>query len=151
MEQHPDFSREDARAIGERIGIDWASSRFDVEQFRMGLAVELEHGRRDPATNVSDDDETTTGKIAWAHLNEFPDYYTRLAKMEAEAKRYWTDRARHAPGAADGGEARRASHPGEDAEPSGAPALPEDEDVVPGRHSASAEAAWMRWRETHEG
>jgi Protein of unknown function (DUF5661) len=91
MEHHREFSAADARAIGERIGIDWASSRFDVEQFRMGLGVELEHGRRDPATNVSDDDEITTGKIAWAHLNEFPDYYTRLAEMESEAERYWAE------------------------------------------------------------
>lgn len=91
MEHHRQFSADEARAIGERIGIDWTSSRFDVDQFRMGLEVELEHGRRDPATNVSDDDETTTGKIARAHLNEFPDYYTRLAKMESEAEQYWAE------------------------------------------------------------
>jgi hypothetical protein len=83
------FSEADAREIGERIGIDWAASRFDLEQFRMGLEVELEHGRRDPETNVSDDDELMTGKIARAHLNEFPDYYTRLAKMEGEAEEFW--------------------------------------------------------------
>ncbi len=92
MENHTSFTSEAAREIGERIGIDWSSSRFDVEQFRMGLDVELEHGRHDPETNVSDDDEITTGKIARAHLNEFPDYYTRLAKMEAEAERYWSER-----------------------------------------------------------
>jgi uncharacterized protein DUF5661 len=86
------FSEDEARAIGEAIGIDWTASRFDVAQFGMGLAVELEHGRRDPATNVSDDDEITTGKIALAHLNEFPDYYTRLAQMEADAQRYWAQR-----------------------------------------------------------
>jgi len=86
------FSADQARDIGERIGIDWKTARFDVEQFRMGLDVELEHGRRDPATHVSDNDELTTGKIAWAHLNEFPDYYTRLAQMEAEADRYWSAR-----------------------------------------------------------
>jgi hypothetical protein len=91
MEQRPNFSSDEARALGERIGIDWDRARFDVEQFRMGLDVELEHGRRDPRTNVSDDDELTTGKIAWAHLNEFPDYYTRLADMEAEAERYWSE------------------------------------------------------------
>jgi hypothetical protein len=91
------FSADEARLIGERIGIDWDSSPFDVEQFRMGLGVELEHGRRDPATNVSDDDEVTTGKIARAHLNEFPDYYTRLAAMEAEAERYWSERGRPDP------------------------------------------------------
>jgi hypothetical protein len=83
------FTSEQARAAGERIGIDWASSPFDVEQFRMGMDVELEHGRQDPETNVTDDDETVTAKIARAHLNEFPDYYTRLSSMEAEAEAYW--------------------------------------------------------------
>ena len=92
MESQHNFSTDDARRIGERIGIDWDSSPFDVEQLRMGLAVELEHGRHDAVTNVTDDDELTTGKIAWAHLNEFPDYYTRLEAMEAEAERYWSER-----------------------------------------------------------
>jgi hypothetical protein len=92
MDEHREFTVEEAREIGTRIGIDWAGSLFDVEQFRMGLGVELEHGRRDVATNVTDDDEITTGKIARAHLNEFPDYYTRLAKMEAEAEQYWAER-----------------------------------------------------------
>jgi hypothetical protein len=94
MESQHNFSTDDARRIGEQIGISWDSSPFDVEQFRMGLGVELEHGRRDPATNVTDDDEVTTGKIAWAHLNEFPDYYTRLEAMEAEAERYWSEQKR---------------------------------------------------------
>ncbi len=93
-EQNRGFSADQAREIGERIGIEWDRSRFDVEQFRIGLGVELEHGSADPATNVSDDDELTTGKIARAHLNEFPDYYTRLAKMEAEAERYWSEQER---------------------------------------------------------
>jgi hypothetical protein len=83
------FTSEQAQATGERIGIDWATSPFDVEQFRMGMDVELEHGTHDPDTNVTDDDETVTAKIARAHLNEFPDYYTRLAAMEAEAEAYW--------------------------------------------------------------
>jgi hypothetical protein len=93
-EQSRGFSTDRAREIGERIGIDWDQSRFDAEQFRMGLEVELEHGSRDPETNVSGDDEMTTGKIARAHLNEFPDYYTRLAKMEAEAEQYWSEQER---------------------------------------------------------
>ncbi len=92
MAAQPRFTADQARAIGEAIGIDWSTSPFNVEQFRMGLDVELEHGRRDPATNVSDDDEATTGKIARAHLNEFPDYYSRLAEMEAGAERYWSQR-----------------------------------------------------------
>ncbi|MFZ0327082.1 MAG: DUF5661 family protein [Nitrososphaeraceae archaeon] len=77
------FTIEEAKRIGEALGIDW--SKFDVEQFRMGLNVELEHGKRDSSTNVTQDDEVVTGKIALAHLNEFPDYYTRLQKMETEA------------------------------------------------------------------
>lgn len=83
------FTAEQARAVGEQIGIDWASAPFDVEQFRSGMDVELEHGSRDPATDVTGSDPVVTGKIALAHLNEFPDYYTRLALMETEADAYW--------------------------------------------------------------
>jgi hypothetical protein len=82
-------SAEDARRLGEEIGVDWDSALFDIEQFRMGMDVELEHGLRDPATNVTDDDPVVTAKIALAHLNEIPDYYTRLLRMEAEAERAW--------------------------------------------------------------
>ncbi|HEY8316630.1 MAG TPA: DUF5661 family protein [Gaiellaceae bacterium] len=81
------FSAEEAKQIGEQIGIDWDTSPFDVDQFRRGMDVELEHGLQDLATNVTGDDSLTTGKIARAHLNEFPDYYTRLAQMEEQAKR----------------------------------------------------------------
>jgi hypothetical protein len=80
------FSSDEARGVGEQIGIDWTSAPFDVEQFRRGMEVELEHGLHDLLTNVSDDDPVVTGKIALAHLNEFPDYYTRLERMEAEAR-----------------------------------------------------------------
>ena len=78
------FTAEKAKEIGEKLGLDW--SKFDVEQFRRGMDVELEHGKVDPHTNVTDDDPLTTGKIALAHLNEFPDYYTRHEKMEREAE-----------------------------------------------------------------
>jgi hypothetical protein len=93
MSESSHFTADQAREIGTRVGIDWTTSRFDVEQYRMGLDVELEHGRQDVATNVSDDDDITTGKIALAHLKEFPDYYTRLEKMEEEARRYWEGRS----------------------------------------------------------
>ncbi|MGB6363339.1 MAG: DUF5661 family protein, partial [Thermoanaerobaculia bacterium] len=63
-----------------------------IDEFRMGLSVELEHGAHDPETDVTDDDLLLTGKIALAHLKEFPDYYTRLARMEAEAEDYWSKR-----------------------------------------------------------
>jgi len=78
------FTAQDAKMVGEALGIDW--SEFDVEQFRMGMDVELEHGKRDPHTNVTNDDSMLIGKIALAHLNEFPDYYTRLEKLEKEAE-----------------------------------------------------------------
>jgi Protein of unknown function (DUF5661) len=80
------FTVEEATSIGTTIGIDWAMSPFDVEQFRIGLEVELEHGAHDPETNVTGDDPILTGKIAWAHLKELPDYYTRLVEMEREAE-----------------------------------------------------------------
>ena len=83
------FSTTEARQIGELLGIDWSTSPFDVEQFRIGLDVELEHGRRFRATNVTEDDSITTARIALAHLSEFPDYYTRLTKLEKEAKSFW--------------------------------------------------------------
>lgn len=82
----PSFTTDQATRIGEKIGIDWATASFDVEEFRSGLDVELEHGTQDPSTDVTDDDSITTGKIALAHLNEFPDYYRRLAIMEEEAE-----------------------------------------------------------------
>jgi hypothetical protein len=84
MSSKKTFTTEQAREIGEKLGVDW--TRFDVEQFRMGLDVELEHGLHDPATNVTDNDPIITGKIALAHLNEFADYYTRLEEMEREAE-----------------------------------------------------------------
>jgi Protein of unknown function (DUF5661) len=90
MSERAVFTTDQAREAGEQIGIDWAASRFDVEQLRMGMDVELEHGTQDPGTNVTDDDIVVTAKIARAHLNEFPDYYSRLAVMEAEAEAYWT-------------------------------------------------------------
>jgi hypothetical protein len=89
MSEKAQFTAEAARSAGEQIGIDWTTSRFDVDQFRMGMDVELEHGTHDLETNVTDDDMVVTAKIARAHLNEFPDYYTRLSIMEAEAEAYW--------------------------------------------------------------
>ena len=79
------FTTEEARKIGQEIGVDFG--QYDLEQFRMGLAVEMEHGSHfGDDTNVTKDDPHFTGRIAWAHLKEIPDYYTRLAKMEAEAE-----------------------------------------------------------------
>jgi len=87
MEKGKRFTVKEAKEIGEKLGIKW--DKFNVEQFRAGLDVELEHGIRDSKTNVTNDDALMTGKIALAHLNEFPDYYTRLDKMEKEAEDFW--------------------------------------------------------------
>lgn len=83
-------NEQEANRIGATLGIDWA--KIDLAQFRRGLEVEFEHGSRDPETNVTNDDVLLTGKIAWAHLKEFPDYYTRLDRLETEADAYWATR-----------------------------------------------------------
>ena len=87
MEAKKHVTEKEAREIGEKLGIKWA--KFDVGQFRRGMDVELEHGLQDPTTNVTHDNLLVTGKIALAHLNEFPDYYIRLEKMEKEAHEFW--------------------------------------------------------------
>ena len=84
------FTDEQAKAIGEELGITW--DKFDVDQFRRGMDVELEHGLVDSQTNVTGSDPQVTGKIAWAHLKEFPDYYDRLEKMEKEAENFWSNK-----------------------------------------------------------
>jgi hypothetical protein len=91
MSNKTSFTLEQTKTIADQLGIVW--DRFDLEQFQAGLRVELEHGTANPATNVTNDDPLATGKIALAHLTEFPDYYTRLAKMEDEAKKFWTSKA----------------------------------------------------------
>ena len=80
----------EAKRVGDEIGVDW--SRFDLEQFRLGMDVEYEHGTHDPQTDVTHDDPILTGKIAFAHMKEFPDYYDRLERMEREAERDWAER-----------------------------------------------------------
>ncbi len=92
MSEQARTTSEEARRIGDEIGVDW--SHFDVEQFRAGLDVEFEHGSHDPQTDVTGDDPILTGKIALAHMKEFPDYYERLERMEQQAKHDWAGRPR---------------------------------------------------------
>ena len=87
MTKRATFTKDEARRVGEQIGIDWETAPFDVEQFRKGMDVELEHGLQDLLTNVTQDDPIVTGNIALAHLKEFSDYYTRLERMESDAQR----------------------------------------------------------------
>jgi hypothetical protein len=85
-----ELTNEVAKEVGEKLGVDWQS--FDVDQFRRGMLVEFEHGEENELTNVTNNDPLTIGKIALAHLNEFPDYYDRLEKMEAEAHLFWSQK-----------------------------------------------------------
>jgi Protein of unknown function (DUF5661) len=84
MSAEPRTTLDEARRVGDEIGVDW--DRFDLEQFRTGMDVEYEHGKHDPQTDVTGDDPVITGKIALAHMKEFPDYYVRLGRMEREAE-----------------------------------------------------------------
>ena len=90
MSHGKEFTVDEAKSIGDRIEIRW--DEVDIEEFRMGMSVELEHGTHDLETDVTGDDELLTAKIALAHLREFPDYYTRLAVMEEEAEAYWSNK-----------------------------------------------------------
>jgi len=85
MVESKQFTESEAKKIGEALHIDW--NKVNLKQFAMGVNVELEHGSRDPDTNVTNNDPILTGKIALAHLKEYPDYYTRLDKLEKEAEK----------------------------------------------------------------
>lgn len=86
------FTEEQAADIAARLGLDFSKELFDIREFHRGINVELEHGTRDPQTNVTNDDPMVTGKIALAHLREYPDYYTRLDALEKDAEEYWADK-----------------------------------------------------------
>ena len=96
MAEEKRTTSEEARSVGDEIGVDW--DRFKLEQFRIGMDVEYEHGAHDPQTDVTGDDPILTGKIALAHMKEFPDYYERLERMEKEAEREWAERRRSGEG-----------------------------------------------------
>jgi hypothetical protein len=82
------LTKKDAKIIGDKLGINW--DKISLNEFTKGLDVEMEHGTMFTETNITNNDRILTGKIAWAHLKEFPDYYTRLEKLEQEAHSYWS-------------------------------------------------------------
>jgi len=82
----------DAKTIGDDLGINW--NEVDINEFTKGVNIEFEHGTKYPETNVTKDDKKLTGKIAWAHLKEFPDYFTRLEKLEKDAREYWKSKGK---------------------------------------------------------
>lgn len=82
------FSIEDAKALGEELGIDWEEVEFTPDDLKRGMEVELEHGSElGEATNVTHDDPLMTAQIALAHLLEDPEYYDHLAEMEEKFKK----------------------------------------------------------------
>jgi len=87
MSNYKTYTKDEANVIGQKLGIDF--EEINLEQFRRGLEVEMEHGSHDPQTNVTNNNELLTGKIAWVHLKEIPDYYKWLDEMEREAEEYW--------------------------------------------------------------
>lgn len=74
------FSKEEAKEVGDQLKVDW--NKVDLDQFHKGMNVEVEHGKVDKETNVTDDNKIKTAKVALAHLKEVPDYYTKLKKVE---------------------------------------------------------------------
>lgn len=89
MSSKKHFTSKEASAVAEKLKIDWTKVKYKLEQFRHGMDIELEHGKVDRNTNVTNDNALMTGKIALAHLNEFPDYYNRLDKLESDAEKFW--------------------------------------------------------------
>ena len=69
------FEIEDALYASEILDINF--DKFTIDEFLDGLNIELEHGKINPKTNVTDDDLIKTAKIALAHLNEYSNYYNK--------------------------------------------------------------------------
>lgn len=69
--------------LSKKMDVD--ISQYNMEEVVKGMFVELEHGSENEKTNLTNDDPIGTLQIVLAHLNEIPDYYTRLNKMEDEA------------------------------------------------------------------
>ena len=73
---------DEAREVARMIGLEFKKEGFSPETLAKGMNVEIEHGTRDPMTDVTHDDPIATAKIAWAHLREKKDYYDLLKKVE---------------------------------------------------------------------
>ena len=82
------YTLADAVMAGKKIGIDWKTSDFKASDLLVGMHYELEHGKVDKTTNVTNDSKIKTAKIAWAHLKERPDYYVQLAKIDPPSEEH---------------------------------------------------------------
>ena len=86
MKKIKTISLEEAKRVGESLYIDW--DQVDLEKFRQGLMGDPEQSALDPETGLAYDGVLLTGKVVLAHIQEFPDYFTRLAKLEEEVNDY---------------------------------------------------------------
>jgi hypothetical protein len=73
---------EEAKIILKEVNVE--GMPIPLEEFRVGLEVELEHGTRFQDANVTNNHPILTGKIVLAHLKEAMDYYERLEVAEIE-------------------------------------------------------------------
>ena len=90
MKKRKQISSEEAQRIGESLHLDW--DRIDLEQFRQGLMGEVDEANMDPETGRTYDSVLLSGKLVVAHMQEFPDYFTRLKKLKAEADQHRAQR-----------------------------------------------------------
>jgi hypothetical protein len=90
MKKRKQISSDEAKRIGEALHVDW--EQVDLEQFRQGLMGEHEQAAIDPETGLTYEGVLLTGKVVLAHMQEFPDYFTRLAKLKEEVDEYQAGR-----------------------------------------------------------
>ena len=85
MKKRKQISLEEARRVGEALHIDWG--QVNLEEFHQGL---MGHHKEaiDTETGLMYQGVLLTAKVVLEHVQEFPDYYSRLAKLEAEVDDY---------------------------------------------------------------
>jgi hypothetical protein len=86
MKRRKQISPAEAKRIGESLHIDW--DQVDLEQFRQGLMGKHPQEIVDPETGLTYDGVLQTGQIVLAHMEEIPDYFTRLEKLKEEVDEY---------------------------------------------------------------
>ena len=90
MKKQKQISSDEAKRIGDSLYIDW--NQIDLEQFRQGLIGNQRRAAMDSETGLIDDGVVLSGKIVLAHMQKFPDYFSRLEKLRAEANDYQSKR-----------------------------------------------------------
>ena len=89
MKKRTQISAAEAERVGECLQIDW--EQVDLEEFRQGLMGNHKPGDIDPETGLAYESVLLTGKVVLAHMDEFPDYFTRLAKLKEEVRSQYSE------------------------------------------------------------